>query len=129
MADCIFCKIAKGEIKSGILFKDERAFVIKDLNPQAPVHLLVIPFEHIPNVAHITKEQEPLVGHLLSVASHAAKLSGITESGYRLQINCNRDGGQTVYHLHIHLFGGRKLRPWLCRRWEPLPPKSYTRPS
>lgn len=124
MADCIFCKIGNGEMKSKLLYKGDRAFVIRDINPQAPVHLLVIPFEHIPTIGHITPEQEPLVGHLVNVANEAARAHSLGEKGYRLQINCNRDGGQTVYHLHIHVFGGRQLGPLLCKHWEPLPPKA-----
>jgi histidine triad (HIT) family protein len=107
--DCIFCKIAKGEIKSNIVYQDETAVVFPDINPKAPVHLLIIPRKHIDSVADLSEGKEKLMGHLVSVAKVLAQRHGISESGYRLVINCGPHGGQMVAHLHIHLLGGRQM--------------------
>jgi len=107
--DCIFCKIAKGEIKSNIVYQDETAVVFPDINPKAPVHLLIIPRKHIESVADLSEGEEKLMGHLVSVANKLAQQQGILESGYRLVINCGPHGGQMVAHLHIHLLGGRQM--------------------
>ena len=115
MKDCIFCKIAGGQIKSDVVFKDDKAMVINDINPQAPVHMLVLPLVHIESVADIHGANEPLMGHLVAVANDVAKKQGLAQRGYRLQVNCGPDGGQTVFHLHVHLFGGRQLGPLLCK--------------
>ena len=107
--DCIFCKIGSGEIKSDILDRDEKLFVLRDINPQAPVHLLVIPFEHIPSLADIGESQADLISRMVLMANKAAIQQGVAEKGYRLAINCREEGGQTVGHLHMHLLGGRQL--------------------
>ena len=107
--DCIFCKIANGEIKSNIVYQDETAVAFPDINPKAPVHLLIIPRKHIERVADLAEEEEKLMGHLVSIANTLAQQQGILESGYRLVINCGPQGGQLVPHLHIHLLGGRQM--------------------
>lgn len=107
--DCIFCKIVAGKIPATILYQDERVFALRDIEPKAPTHLLVIPREHIPTVADLGDEQRDLVAHLIYVASELAKKEGVAVSGYRLVINCGREGGQQVPHLHLHLLGGRQM--------------------
>jgi len=107
--DCIFCKIAKGEIKSSIVYQDETAVAFPDINPKAPVHLLIIPRKHIESVADLAEDEEKLMGHLVTIARVLAQEQGISESGYRLVINCGPHGGQMVAHLHIHLLGGRQM--------------------
>ena len=108
-ADCIFCRIRDGEIPSDFLHKDERAFAIRDISPRAPVHILVIPAEHIPSVGDITDAQLPIMGTLTGIANRLAVSEGISDSGYRLAINCGPDAHMTVPHLHMHLIGGRSL--------------------
>jgi len=107
--DCIFCKIAAGEIPAAFVYQDEKVFVIRDINPKAPTHLLVIPKEHIPTVANLTDSYRDLAAHLIYVANELARQEGIAESGYRLVINCGHGGGQEVFHLHLHLLGGRQM--------------------
>ena len=107
--ECIFCKIAAGEIPSDILYQDEEAIAFRDINPQAPTHLLVIPKTHIPSLIQVTEAELPLIGHLISVANQLARQEGVAESGYRLVINCGKEGGQLVPHLHLHLLGGKQL--------------------
>jgi histidine triad (HIT) family protein len=107
--DCIFCKIGRGEIPSELLYRDDTAFVIRDINPRAPTHLLVLPFEHVTYLASFTSEREALLGHLALVAKEMAQQEGLTESGYRLIINQGSDSGQEVPHLHLHVLGGRRL--------------------
>lgn len=106
MEDCIFCKIIKGEINAELKYEDERAIAIEDVNPQSPIHLLIIPKKHIKNTNEATAA---LLGHCLAVASKLAAEYEIDESGYRIVVNCNEDGGQSVGHLHIHLLGGRQM--------------------
>ncbi|MGB0122913.1 MAG: histidine triad nucleotide-binding protein [Silvibacterium sp.] len=108
--DCIFCKIAAGEIPAKKLYEDERAIALADINPQAPVHLLIIPKQHIASLVELrTSEREiNLVGHLHSIASQLARQQNL-DKGYRIVINTGPDGGQTVDHLHLHLMGGRQM--------------------
>lgn len=108
MTDCLFCKIAAGEIKPEIVFEDDQIIAFRDIHPQAPVHILIIPKRHITNLNEI--EDVSLAGQLLQAAVRIAKAEGVAENGYRTVINCNADGGQTVYHLHVHLLGGRQLQ-------------------
>ncbi len=108
--DCIFCQIAAGKIPNEILYRDEEVIAFRDISPAAPTHLLIIPRKHIPSVAHLSGADLPLVGHMVDVANQLAEEAGISESGYRLVINCGEEGGQLVPHLHLHLVGGRKLR-------------------
>jgi histidine triad (HIT) family protein len=112
----IFSKIIAGEIPATIVYKDDRVTAFKDINPAAPVHILIIPNKEIPTVDDVTEEDEAVLGHLFVVARQIAREQGIAENGYRLIVNCRNDGGQEVYHLHMHLLGGRKLGPMLARR-------------
>jgi histidine triad (HIT) family protein len=107
--DCLFCKIINEEIPAETLYTDERVVAIQDINPQAPTHLLVIPREHIPTINDATDSHESIVGYMMLVAQKLATENNIAESGYRMVMNCNRDGGQTVFHIHLHLLGGRQL--------------------
>lgn len=108
--DCIFCKIARKEIPADILFEDNDLIAFNDINPQAPTHLLVVPKTHIPTVNDLTEDQASLVGALTLRAQALAVERGIDRAGYRLVMNCNAQGGQTVFHIHLHLLGGRQLR-------------------
>ncbi len=107
MSDCIFCKLANGEIPTTYVYEDDRVVAFDDANPQAPVHVLVVPREHYANVGDAVPEA--LLGHLLAVASLVAERTGIAEDGYRIIINTGRDAGQTVLHLHLHVLGGVRM--------------------
>ena len=109
MDDCLFCKIAKKEIPSTIVYEDEEVLAFRDIHPVTPVHVLVIPKRHITSLAHLKKEDETLIGKIYSVINEVAKKEGIFEKGYRVIVNCGEDGGQEVKHLHFHVLGGRKL--------------------
>ncbi|MCY4148754.1 MAG: HIT domain-containing protein [Gammaproteobacteria bacterium] len=109
MSDELFLKIVNREIPADIVFQDDRVTAFRDINPQAPTHILIIPNKLIPSVNEVSEEDEAVLGHLLVVARNIARQEGIAESGYRLLINCGDHGGQEVYHLHMHLFGGRPL--------------------
>ncbi len=108
--ECIFCKIARKEIPSKIVYEDELALAFEDINPQAPVHILIIPRKHIHNNLSLTEEDKPLMGHLFLVANRIASEKGIAERGFRTVLNCNAEAGQTVFHLHLHLLGGRPMK-------------------
>ncbi len=112
----IFSKIIAKEIPAQIVYQDDRVTAFKDINPQAPTHILIIPNKEIPTVNDVAPEDEALLGHLFIVARQIAQEQGIAESGYRLIVNCRDDGGQEVYHLHMHLLGGRNLGPMLSHR-------------
>jgi len=107
--DCIFCQIVAGKIPGDILYQDEEVIAFPDINPAAPTHVLIVTRKHIPSLTQLTDEEMPLIGHMVKVANQLAKEQGIAESGYRVVINCGRDGGQVVPHLHMHLLGGRRL--------------------
>lgn len=107
--ECVFCKVVAGEIKGDIVYKDEIITAFRDINPQAPVHILVVPNEHIPSVQDICPENARTLTKLVCVANELAVAEGIAERGYRLLINCGREGGQSVEHLHLHLLGGRAM--------------------
>jgi len=107
--DCIFCQIVAGKIPSEILYQDEKVIAFRDINPQAPIHLVIIPKRHIPSLTHLSEEDLPLMGHMVNIANQLARREGIAESGYRLVMNCGKEGGQLVPHLHMHLIGGRRL--------------------
>ncbi|MFZ4847754.1 MAG: HIT domain-containing protein [Caldilinea sp.] len=115
-AETIFSKIIRREIPSEIVFQDDQVTAFRDINPQAPVHILIVPNRWIPTANDVGADDEQLLGHLFVVASQIAAQQGIAESGYRLLVNCNRDGGQEVFHLHLHLLGGRQLGPMLLRQ-------------
>jgi len=108
-SNCIFCKIIKGEIKSDIVYKDDLVVGIKDLNPQAPVHILLMPKKHIPTPLDITGEDKEILKNIFLAAKKIAIENSIAESGYRIVLNCNAGAGQSVFHIHFHLLGGRKM--------------------
>jgi len=107
--ECIFCRIVAGEIPAKKVYEDDEVVAFEDIRPQAPVHVLVIPRRHIPTVNALADDDASLVGRLVLVAKKIAAERGIAESGYRLVLNCNRDSGQEVFHIHLHLLGGRKF--------------------
>jgi histidine triad (HIT) family protein len=109
MENCLFCKIASGQIPSDIVYQDEDVVAFKDINPQAPVHILLISRRHIPSMADVTSEDGPLLGIVFSVAAKLAHKLGVDEGGYRVVTNVGPDAGQSVFHLHFHLLGGRKF--------------------
>jgi histidine triad (HIT) family protein len=111
----IFSKIIAGEIPAEIVYKDDRVTAFKDISPAAPVHILIVPNKEIATVDDVTPEDEAVLGHLFIVARQIARDLGISESGYRLLVNCKGDAGQEVFHLHMHLLGGRKLGPMLAK--------------
>ncbi len=106
---CVFCKIRDGEIPSEILYRDDHCFVIRDINPLAPVHLLVIPLEHFALLSEVESGLDATMGAMFDAARSMAAAEGVAESGYRLIINQGSDGGQEVHHLHLHVIGGRRL--------------------
>ena len=108
--DCIFCKIIAGEIPSTQVYRDNRVTAFRDINPAAPVHVLIVPNQHIASVNDLTAEDESLIGHMFTTAKQIAADEGIDESGYRLIINTGPDGGQVVFHLHLHLLGGHRMQ-------------------
>jgi len=109
MEDCLFCKMASGKIKPDKVFESDTVLAFRDINPQAPVHVLIIPKRHIATVNDLTDKDGPLIGDMYLAAQQVADQEGVAERGYRLVLNCNRDAGQSVFHLHLHLLGGRAL--------------------
>ena len=109
MDDCLFCKIIKGEIPSQKVYEDDEILAFKDINPAAPVHILVIPKKHIASIAQMEKEDEALVGRIYTVINKIAEEQGVKEDGFRVIVNCGKNGGQEVMHLHFHLLAGTKL--------------------
>ncbi|GAB3515352.1 histidine triad nucleotide-binding protein [Photobacterium alginatilyticum] len=107
--DCIFCKIASKEIPSTLLYEDEQIVAFHDNAPQAPTHILIIPHLHIATINDLEKQHSALIGHMILTATQLAKDLSLAEDGYRLVWNCNRQGGQAVYHIHLHLLGGRNM--------------------
>jgi histidine triad (HIT) family protein len=107
--ECIFCQIASGKIPSDTVYQDEEVIAFRDINPQAPVHLVIIPRKHIPSLAHLSEADAALIGRMVAIANQLAKKEGVADKGYRLAINCGEEGGQAVPHLHLHLLGGRRL--------------------
>lgn len=110
MSACLFCRIAARELPGAIVYEDDQCLAFQDLHPQAPVHLLVIPRKHISSLNDIVPEDEPLLGHLSAVAARLAREKGVDGSGYRTVINTNGEAGQSVFHIHVHLLGGRRLK-------------------
>ncbi|MFZ3137005.1 MAG: histidine triad nucleotide-binding protein [Thermodesulfovibrionales bacterium] len=106
---CIFCEIIEKKRPAKIIYEDERALAFEDINPQAPVHALVIPKKHISTNLEIKEEDNALIGHLFQIANRIAKDRGIAERGFRLVMNCNPESGQTVFHIHLHILGGRLM--------------------
>lgn len=107
--DCLFCKIAAGEIPSEKVYEDEFVYAFRDIEPQAPVHVIIIPKEHIESANEITEDNCAVIGRVFAAAAKIAKAEGIDEKGYRIVNNCGEDGGQTVMHLHFHMLGKRSL--------------------
>ena len=107
--ECLFCKMANGQIKPDIVYENEAVLAFKDINPQAPVHVLVIPKKHIATLNDLEPNHEVLIGELYLTAKKVARQLGIADGGYRTVMNCNADAGQTVFHLHLHVLGGRQL--------------------
>ncbi len=109
MEDCIFCKIIKGEIPSEKIYEDDMLFSFKDIEPAAPVHVLIIPKKHIDSINDLTEEDSKIIAHIYLVAKQIAVKLGIDEKGYRIVTNCGEEAGQTVHHVHFHLLGGRSF--------------------
>jgi histidine triad (HIT) family protein len=109
MSDCLFCEIATGRMTPRLLHEDDQCVAFADINPQAPFHALVIPRRHIASLNELTAADEPLVGHLLRVAAQVAEAAGVAERGWRAMFNTNREGGQVVFHVHLHVLGGRQM--------------------
>ncbi len=107
MSDCIFCKIASGEINASIVYQDDDVVAFNDLNPQAPTHVLVIPRKHVSRISELEEADAALAGRLILAANQIARDLGFVEEGYRLVLNCNEGAGQSVWHVHLHLLGGR----------------------
>jgi histidine triad (HIT) family protein len=107
--DCIFCKIVAGEIPSDTVYQDEEIIAFRDINPQAPVHLVIIPRKHIASLSDLSQSDSALVGRMVTIANKLAEEEGLSDKGYRVVINCGPEGGQLVPHLHMHLVGGRQL--------------------
>lgn len=110
MDDCLFCKIAKGEIPSNKVYEDDEILAFHDINPVAKIHILVIPKKHIASIAHMQKEDEALVGRIYGVINKIAEELGFKENGFKVVVNCGEDGGQEVMHLHFHILAGENLR-------------------
>ncbi|MFW6279162.1 MAG: histidine triad nucleotide-binding protein [Bacillota bacterium] len=110
MADCIFCKIASGEMNTDLVYEDDKVVAFEDVNAQAPTHLLIVPKKHVPTLLDLQEDDYSLVAHIYKVANELAEQQGIAEDGFRIVANCKDDGGQTVYHIHFHLLGGRMLQ-------------------
>lgn len=109
--DCIFCKIADGTLPANIIYQDKEIIAFDDIHPKTPQHKLIIPRKHIATLNDLSLEDENLVGRMIMVAKKLATELEIAQNGYRVVVNCNKDGGQVVYHLHLHLLGGRPI-PW-----------------
>ena len=112
--DCVFCKIISGEIPSKKVYEDESVYAFYDISPMAPVHVLIIPKQHIASVNEVTSENSAVIAHMYEVAAKLATELGIAESGYRIVTNCGKNAGQTVFHLHFHLLGGTQLKIEMC---------------
>jgi histidine triad (HIT) family protein len=109
MSDCLFCGIVEGKIKGEIVYRDNSIVAFKDINPKAPVHILIVPTKHIATLLDLQEEDKAIVGEIFSVASRLAEQQGISKGGFRVVANCGAGAGQTVFHLHFHLLGGRSL--------------------
>ena len=108
--ECVFCNISRDPVHPSPIYRDDRVFVVRDIRPKAPVHLLIIPNMHLASLAYVGPGQVPIMGHLFEVAEEMARREGVTLSGYRLALNQGQDSGQEIEHLHLHLLAGRKLR-------------------
>ena len=117
-SDNIFLKIVRGELPADIVYRDELVTAFRDIDPQAPVHVLIVPNHHVVSVTEAGPDDEPVLGRLFLAARSIAEQEGLAEGGYRLIVNCGAHGGQEVEHLHLHLLGGEPLGPMRCRRQE-----------
>jgi len=109
MSDCLFCNIVEKKIAAAVVYEDEQVVAFDDIHPQAPIHTLVIPRKHVSTLQDCVEADQALLGHLLLTCSKVMKLKGIAESGSRVVVNTGRDGGQTVFHVHVHVLGGRHM--------------------
>jgi histidine triad (HIT) family protein len=109
VTDCLFCKIIEGQIPGAIVYQDDRIVAFKDINPQAPTHVLVVPRRHIATLNELTADDDGIVGELVRRGAALAKAAGHADGGYRTVFNCNADAGQTVFHIHLHVLGGRTM--------------------
>ncbi len=109
MSDCLFCKILEGEIPADIVFENDDVLAFRDVNPQAPTHILIIPRQHISTTNDLTENHELIMGRLFSAAKIIAAQEGVSDEGYRMVVNCNEKAGQTVFHIHMHLLAGRNM--------------------
>lgn len=109
MEDCLFCKIIKGEIPSNKVYEDDEILAFDDINPVAPIHILVLPKKHITSLAHLEKEDEAIIGRIYGVINKIAEEKGFKQDGYRVIVNCGKNGGQEVMHLHFHILAGKEL--------------------
>jgi len=110
MDDCIFCKIVRGEIPCGKVYENDKILAFNDINPMAPVHVIIVPKKHIASLMDIDAAGINVSGDLIAAAQEVARIKGVNEKGFRTVINCNAEGGQVVFHLHMHLLGGRKMQ-------------------
>jgi len=110
MEDCIFCKIVRGEIPSTVVYENDDVLAFEDINPMAPVHVVLIPKKHIATLMDVKGDEMDTMGSIISAVQEVAKIKGIDEKGFRMVVNCNEEGGQLVFHLHIHVLGGKRLR-------------------
>ena len=111
MEDCLFCKIANGEVESEVVYKNEQVCAFNDINPQAPVHILIVPRKHIEGINVLTEEDKEIIGNIMLVAKQLSEEKSISESGFRILVNSGSNAGQVVEHLHFHLLGGTRLKP------------------
>ncbi len=109
MKDCIFCKIVAGEIPSKKVYEDKKLFAFEDVKPQAPTHVLIVPKQHMETLLEVGEEHRELIGSMFLAANHIARKRGIAQNGFRVVANCNKDAGQSVFHIHFHLLGGRRM--------------------
>jgi histidine triad (HIT) family protein len=114
MEDCIFCKIANGTIPSKKVYEDAEVVAFDDIHPMAPVHVIIVPKKHIPTMLDLTKTDMNSIGSMFIAAQEVACIKGINERGFRVVINCNKEGGQVIFHLHMHVLGGKKLKDGLA---------------
>jgi histidine triad (HIT) family protein len=114
MEDCIFCKIANGAIPSKKVYEDAEVVAFDDIHPMAPVHVIVIPKKHIPTMLDVTKADMSTIGSMFAAVQEVVQIKGINERGFRVVINCNKEGGQVIFHLHMHVLGGQKLKDGLA---------------
>lgn len=113
MSDCIFCKIVEGKIPCGKVYEDEQVLAFDDIHPMAPVHVIIIPKKHVSTLLDVDVKKIDIAGNLIAAAQKVAQIKGIAAKGFRAVINCNAEGGQVVFHLHMHILGGRKLQDQL----------------